>query len=623
MKTTAKYRTLTLAALVAVSLSATSCLNEYLDKSPDSGITESEVFSKYDNFKKYFTAVYDGPDTKMRPYYPLMFNLNSNKFTTDALTDICDLGRLAICQQIKLGDGQTAIRCFGYNTSTDKETCKALYAWKILRICNKTIEMIDMLQDAKETEKEDMLAQAYFIRAYVHFDIFRVYGAIPYVDKVLGDDDEWDLPAIGEYEFMLKVANDFQTAADHFKKAGKMRRDPNKNLSASDQSRPSGVAALALKGRALMYAASPLNNPTGEKSRWEEAAKANYEALQAALEWGYQLLPPDQMSSNYHGTRYTKEQIWAYYGGNRPYSNSMYKSIVISVINDTSTDGSRCPTQNFVDKFETKDGYALNTAEQREIATAAGSYNEQNPFVNRDPRIDLSVVYNQKKVDGYSYPIPLYVKEDGSTQDVREDGTKFNTWLKPPKDGSNATATYYYECKALGIPLKKSDNVSVTDPLVRLAEVYLNYAECAFEAYGSSDGKVPGAELTSVEALNVVRARAGMPAVRDEYCKDAETYRSRVKNERNIELCFEGDHYYYDIRRWGDAPALGRSTLYGMRATKLNPGYDATKYPTGFKYERFALPAARQITWKEGMNYIQFEKADLQKMKNYTPKPEW
>ena len=614
MKTTAKYRTLTLAALCALSLSATSCLNEYLDKSPDSGITETEVFSKYDNFKKYFTAVYNGPDTKMRPYYPLMFNLNSNKFTTDGLTDICDMARLGTCQPIKLGDGQSAIRCFGYNHTSDKETCKAEYAWKILRICNKTIENIDMLQDAQETDKEDMLAQAYFIRAYVHFDIFRVYGAIPYVDKVLGDDDEWDLPAIGEYEFMLRVADDFQTAADHFKKAGKMRRDPNKNLSASDQSRPSGVAALALKGRALMYAASPLNNPEGDTDRWEEAAKANYEALQTALEWGYQLVPAAQMSSNYHDTKYTKEQIWAYYGGIRPYNNSMYQSIAISIISDDSKVGSRCPTQNFVDKFETLDGYALNTAEQREIATAAGSYNEQNPFANRDPRIDLSVVYNQKKIDGYSNPASLYVEEDGTT---------YGAWMTAPKGGTNASATYYYECKALGIPLTKSVNVSVTDPLVRLAEVYLNYAECAFEAYGSSDGKVPGAELTSVEALNIVRERAGMPAVRDEYCKDAATYRSRVKNERNIELCFEGDHYYYDIRRWGDAPALGRSTLYGMRAIKLNPGYDASRYPTGFKYERFELPAGRQITWKEGMNYIQFQKSDLQKMKNYTPKPEW
>ena len=61
-----------------------------------------------------------------------------------------------------------------------------------------------------------------------------------------------------------------------------------------------------------------------------------------------------------------------------------------------------------------------------------------------------------------------------------------------------------------------------------------------------------------------------------------------------------------------------------MRATKLAPGYDATLYPTGFKYDRFPLPDNRQIAWKnDGMYYIRFNTAILQKMKNYTPKMEW
>lgn len=61
-----------------------------------------------------------------------------------------------------------------------------------------------------------------------------------------------------------------------------------------------------------------------------------------------------------------------------------------------------------------------------------------------------------------------------------------------------------------------------------------------------------------------------------------------------------------------------------MRATKLNPGYDTDKYPTGFRYERFALGNDRQIAWKnDGMYYIRFRQSDLNKMKNYTPKQEW
>ena len=605
--------------MLLVALSASSCLNEYLDKSPDSDLDEEAVFTKYKNFKSYFTAVYTGSDTKMRPYYPLCFNLGSGKISTDCLTDICDPARDNPAHQIKLGDGSQAITQFGYNTKDGVESGKLVYAWKILRICNKTIENIDMLQDATESEKEDMLAQAYFIRAYVHFDIFRFYGAVPYVDKVL-DIDDCDLPAIDENEFLLKVADDFQTAADHFKTAGKMRRDPDKKLNASDMSRPSGVAALALKGRALMYAASPLNNPDNDITRWEKAAEANWEALQVALENGYQLLAFSKISTNFHDTYHTNEQLWGYGYTNIKLSNQILQAIVPGIFaqgNYAAQNVGRCPTQNFVDKFETIDGYALNTEEDRKKATDAGSYYEQNPYVNRDPRLDLSVVYNQKKVSGFTEPASMYIDEDGNKGE----------WMKPYSEArDNSSRTYYFECKTVGGPYKDGNQkyVKLADPIIRLAEVYLNYAECAAEAYGGSAGKAPEADMTSVEALNVVRTRAGMPDVRSEYLTDMETYRSRVKNERNIELCFEGDHYYCDIRRWKDAPAIGRSKLYGMRATKLNPGYDAELYPTGFRYERFELPANRQIVWKnDGMYYIRFKKADLRKMKNYTPKQEW
>ena len=606
--------------MLLIALSTSSCLNEYLDKSPDSDLDEEAVFTKYKNFKSYFTAIYTGSETKMRPYYPLMWNLNSSKITTDALTDICDPARDNPAHQIKLGDGSQAITQFGYNTKDGVESGKLVYAWKILRICNKTIEKIDMLQDATESEKEDMLAQAYFIRAYVNFDIFCYYGAVPYVDRVLGADDEWDLSAPGDYEFLLKVSDDFQKAADHFEVAGKMRRDPNADLKGSDMSRPSGVAALALKGRALMYAASPLNNPDGDKTRWEAAAEANWNALQTALKYKYELLPFSEITKNFHDQKHTNEQLWSYAFGNLKYSHSTLQSITPGVFckgNNQDQNVGRCPTQNFVDKFETKkEGYALNTEEQRKVATDAGAYYEQNPYVNRDPRLDLSVVYNQKKVADFSEPASMYIEEDGITR---------GEWMKF-KSRDNSSRTYYWECKTLGGPYADASShyIYIVDPIIRLAEVYLNYAECAAEAYGGSAGKAPEADMTSVEALNVVRTRAGMPDVRSEYLSDMETYRSRIKNERAIELCFEGNHYYLDIRRWKDAPELGRSKLYGMRATKLNPGYDATVYPTGFRYERFALDDGRQIVWKnDGMYYIRFRQSDLNKMKNYTPKQEW
>lgn len=129
--------------------------------------------------------------------------------------------------------------------------------------------------------------------------------------------------------------------------------------------------------------------------------------------------------------------------------------------------------------------------------------------------------------------------------------------------------------------------------------------------------------MTALDALNAVRARVEMPPVRDEYTASTETLRPRIKNERAVELCFEGYHYYCDIRRWKDAPELGRTRLTGMRVTKLASGA-TTAYPTGFRYERFELPSNRQIAWKnDGMYYIQFQTSDLLKMKNYIPNEAW
>ena len=601
--------------MAAAALGATSCLSDYLDKSPDSGLSEQEVFSKYANFKNYFFSVYNGSSWNIKCHYPLYFAENNQKFTLEGLTDICDMTRMQRCQPIKLGDSSQAIWAVGYNTGDQysSNAAKVTNTWKCIRVCNMAIDKIDMLQDATTSEKEDLLAQAYFVRAYCNFEIFRIYGAVPYVDKVLGANDEWDLPCPDDREFLEKCAEDFQTAADHFDKAGLMRRDPASgagNLSDADQDKPNGVTALAMKGRVMLYAASPLNNHDSDKTLWEEAAEANAVALNAALSHGYVLLPKADFTKNFYGNKYTNEQLWAYSTGSTTnYNSSLVQAFVPYPFSNNTFSSGQCPTQNFVDRFETADGYALNTADDRAVATAAKSYNEQDPFSNRDPRLGFTVIYNQKTVQGYG-SASLYVEADGS----------YPSGSLVQKTLGSTSETFYYECKRTG-PLsnKGNQNVILTDPIIRLAEVYLNYAEAANEAWGPQ-GKSSSATLTALEAVNTVRTRVGMPDVRDEYTSSADLFRDRIKNERTVELCFEGYHYYCDVRRWMDAPALGRISLTGMRPVKVNV---STEYPTGFRYERFDLPSTRQITWKDGMYWIPFQTSDLLKMKNYTPKQSW
>ncbi len=600
-------------------IAAPGCLNEYLDRAPDAGLSEAEVFGKYANFKSYFYSVYGGANFNIRCHYPLHACMNSQKITLEELTDMCDKTRIQRAQEIRLGNGSSSISVIGYEGGDSNFPLNARVpnTWKCIRVCNMAIDKASQIVDCTPAERNDLLGQAYFVRAFCHFELFRLYGTIPYVDKVLGADDEWDITPEDDYTFLKKCAADYQTAYDYFDLAGKVRRDPASgagHLADADQDKPNGVAALAMKGRVLLYAASPLNNPEGDVTRWQEAAEANAVALNTALAQGYALLTKANYSRNFYGTNYSNEQLWGWSYGSMGYNNSKIQSFVGYPFSNNAYSASQCPTQNFVDKFETADGWPLNTEAQRAAATAAGKYNEQDPYKNRDPRFENAVIYNQCQFQGYS-PASIYLNADGS----KPDGSLLTL---PPSASDGVSETFYYERKRTGaLSQKGNTSVNLTDPIIRLAEVYLNYAEAANEAWGP-DGKSESATLTAVEAVNVVRDRVEMPAVLPEYCSGKDVFRDRIKNERAVELCFEGNHYWCDIRRWKDAPAIGRSTLYGMRATKLDAASAA--YPTGFKYERFALPANRQISWKnDGMYWFRFQDSDLLKMKNYTPKPVW
>jgi hypothetical protein len=125
--------------------------------------------------------------------------------------------------------------------------------------------------------------------------------------------------------------------------------------------------------------------------------------------------------------------------------------------------------------------------------------------------------------------------------------------------------------------------------------------------------------MTAVQAVNLIRSRIGQPDVLAKYTVSKDEFRPRVKNERNIELCFEG-HYYFDIRRWKDAPVCYAGPLMGVTVEKVAV---STTYPTGFKYDRYALSADRQSNWKDAMYYLPFNTEDSYKMKKFVSNEVW
>jgi len=594
----------------------TSCLDKYLDVSPESGLTEKEVFSKYENARKFFDYVYlDRGSASISTAFKLCWSMSTQKFSLESLTDMSDTGRRQTAQPFKAGV------IFPNTTLIDFKDGNYYFGffnpmWRATRIANITLEKIDEIQDISKTDYYDLKAQAFFVRGFCLFEVFRGWGAMPHITKPLGPDDLWDIPRPSKHETCMSAAADLDSAAFYFEKAGIMRRDPGPgitgHLNNPNQNKPNGVAAKAIRARVLLYAASPLNNELGIKD-WENAAVANWDAIKIAEQNSYALLSAVDYKKNYNGVKYSNEQLYGWSAGLISSSSQFLQYLIPGVLKagTGTTNSSEDPTQNAVDKYETIYGEPLVTQADRDAATALGHYNEQDPYANRDPRLKISILYNQAPLSGWT---------NGKAQIYQENvaGTiGYSELLSRSYTGFSYTG--YYQIKRWGGENTKN-NVSgyYTDPIIRLAELYLNYAEAANEAYGPNV-PAPGATMTAVDAINVIRTRIGMPPVLAQFTTDREAFRTRIKNERTIELAFEG-HYFYDIRRWMDAPAIYQTTLYGMIIEKVPV---STTYPTGFKYSRAPIPSDRQISWREAMYYFPFSSGDYDKMKNFVATDKW
>jgi len=592
-----------------------ACLEEYLNEAPDAGLTTDVVFSKYTNILKYFDAVYEGPSyNNIRVAHPLQFSIRM-EYTWDGMTDMSDNGRQYESQSIKAGQMGGTINNWAAATSA-KNIPILVSLFKIIRVCNMTLANINKLQDAQQVDIDDLIAQAHFIRAYAHFALFRIWGPMPYITKALVSGDQFDIPRLSRYETCIKIAQDFDTAYVYFKKAGKMRRDLDFQLTNSMQFRPTGVAAIALKSRALFYAASPQNNKNGI-SDWKDAAKACWTAIDTAKFYGYAMQTAANAAgnlkqaykNNFMNVSRTNEQLWPWSAGNQGLTTVQSMTNGVFAQQATAMSGEN-PTQNFIDRFETKWGDPLNTPADRAAAIALGHYADQDPYANRDPRFTWGIIFNQStEVAGYN-PANIYYETINGKQ-VFSDLQNFAAFLGVSRTG-------YYQRKSIyDGNTKVSSSYALTDPVIRMAELYLNYAEAAAQGYGGETGIVPGATLNATQAANVVRNRVGMPNFPTGLAPAV--FMNRLKNERIIELCFEG-HYYFDIRRWLDAPAAYNQVLYGMDIEKVPV---SSTYPKGFRYIRLPLPADRQSSWKDEMYTFPFTTEDNYKMKNFTPNPIW
>lgn len=296
------------------------------------------------------------------------------------------------------------------------------------------------------------------------------------------------------------------------------------------QQRISGRITLAIKARAALLAASPAFNSGNDPLLWENAAKLTADVLAeiggvAGLDPKGNIFYLKAQVDNANLTAGDKmdipEMLWR-----RP----IYTNRVREQDNFPPTlygKGEINPSQNLVDAFPMKNGYP--------IADAASGYDEANPYAGRDPRLALYIVYDGSKMRN----------------------TTIHTGVGAGNDGldalQNSTRTGYYLKKLLREdvnvnPVSTSDQKHFNTH-IRYTELFLNYAEAANEAWGP-DGT--GTQSYSARAvIAAIRARAGISQP-DAYLQSVtgkEAMREMIRNERRLELCFEGFRFW-DLRRW-------------------------------------------------------------------------
>ncbi len=211
------------------------------------------------------------------------------------------------------------------------------------------------------------------------------------------------------------------------------------------------------------------------------------------------------------------------------------------------------PTQNFVDAFPAANGYPMTDDKSK--------FNAATPYEGRDPRLAAYVVVNGSKV-GVNNSV-INTAADGTTKDALD------------KETGSSTRTGYYLRKLLRQdinldPANKSQQYHYT-PRIRFTEIFLNYAEAANEAFGPK-GKGSHA-YSAYDVIKAIRHRAGVGGTDDGYLEECaqskEKMRELIRNERRIELCFEGFRFW-DLRRWKadiTSPATGMKITAGTGTT--------------------------------------------------------
>ena len=415
-----------------------------------------------------------------------------------------------------------------------------------------------------------------FLRAYFYFELVRAYGDVPLVTTTLTNAQANSVERTPASEVFKFIVDECDAVAEYLPVT-------YNDIPGQEIGRATRGAALALKARALLYWASPLFNKDNDKELWKKAAEASKFIIDNAGRWGYSLSAYANLWG--HDTFTNPEFIFVL--GTTADNTFEKNNYPVGVENGNS---GNCPTQSLVDFYEYKaDGKTFKEKHPGSINLSA-----VNPYEGLDPRFELTVVKN-----GDMWP-------SNTTQQIQME-TYQGGFNGAPKYG--ATPTSYYLKKFVdGSCITTTNNATTTRHnwiVMRLAEIYLNYAEAMYNYYGNADAAGEFG-MSANEAINVLRNRPDIQM--PEFTGNA-NFEVRYMRERMVELAFEG-HRFWDIRRW----KKGAEFFNSIEVANIVPDQNGNLILN-------RVTKSRQ--WNEKYNLYPIPQSELQKNGNLTQNPNW
>ena len=552
-------------------MTASISCEDYLDKSPDLGQDESVVYDSYESMRGYIDRAY----LQLNRWNTcigemgMSGTMNSMAHTDELSSQVQEENFLA--NNFHYGNWYSTNRNSNWEVGVSGSTVIAS-CYQALRIANKAIAGMDNVKNITDEQKKWLIGQAHFYRAWYYYNLITRYGGMPKFDHAFngGDDNVPRMTYRQSHDWMME---DIEIAIANL---------PD-YWDDSNYGRPDKAAALGFKAQALLYAASPLFQnglSSTEKLPYDKqlcldaaaAAQACIDFIAATPACKRELtqIADKTTMDDYHGifvlekTDYAHpEYLWwdRWQGTAQNMNNTLLRMWLWAEFNKNTGNAAQqfcSPTANIVEYYERKgtDGkyYPITDPRSGYVPVVADDPESIGPWSNmqnRDPRMYANLLFPGERW-GTHLDQPYYICSwEGSPalQTIKAGNAsgkrEFGGWMCQKYIWPEASQTYKTsQTNTEGFDLKR-----IRSFFIRVSEMYLDYAEALFEATGSATTKPDGFSMTPKEALDIIRARVGVTPIVDDLATP-DKFRETYRRERAVELMFEGNHRWEDIRRW-------------------------------------------------------------------------